>query len=208
MRSGQRSPAGWRVVTDQALRHPGLILGIARFFYNPRGSMRGVLDSGPSEGRLFAYALIAAAILLFGRILDLVAGAAPTGGNVMARAAEQTVSLLFFLPIVYYAVAALGTLLARAFGGLGSWREGRAAFFWAALVSAPVIVVCAMAGSVFGPEPTTLFAVIVQVGQIFFAWAVAQCFAETFGFGRTWPVLAVIGAIVLAIFVLLWQARL
>ena len=48
----------------EAVRHPGLILGVARFFHDPRGSIRGVLDSRPSEGRLLVYALLAAGILL------------------------------------------------------------------------------------------------------------------------------------------------
>ena len=43
-------------------RHPGLIAGFARFLYDSRGSMRGVLDSRPGESRLLAYAFLAVGI--------------------------------------------------------------------------------------------------------------------------------------------------
>jgi hypothetical protein len=195
-------------VADQALRHPGLILGVARFFHDPRGSMRGVLVSNPNEGRLLAYALIAAAILLFGRILGLFVDPSAVTDDIGAHVTAETVSMLFFVPIFYYGIAALGTMLARMFGGKGTWRDGRAAFFWAALVSAPVVVVCAMAGSMLGPDAKPAIAVIAQLGQVFFAWALAQCFAEAFGFDRAWLVFVVIGAICLVILALLWHAKL
>ncbi len=182
-----------------AVRHPGLILGMARFFHDPRGSMRGVLESRPSEGRLLAYAFLAAGILLAGRIATLTIAAGASAVDLLPIVAAQVASLLFFVPLVYYGLAALGTVLAKAARGTGSWRDGRAAFFWAALVSAPVVVLSSLAALALAAGPEALTVAVVQVGPVFFAWALAQCFAETFGFARGWGVFAAIGAIVLVI---------
>jgi hypothetical protein len=179
--------------------HPGLILGVARFFHDPRASMRGVLESRPSEGRLLAYVLLAAGILLAGRIATLTIAAQASAADLLPQVAAQVASLMFFVPLVYYLLAALGTALARAFGGRAGWRDGRAAFFWAALVSAPVVVLSGLAALALDAGPRVLTVAVAQVGPVFFAWALAQCFAEAFGFARSWAVFAAIGAIVLLI---------
>ncbi|MEM6662267.1 MAG: hypothetical protein AAF666_08830, partial [Pseudomonadota bacterium] len=109
------------------------ILGIARFYHDPRGSALSVIAARPREAKLFAYLLFSGLILLIGRLIQLFAS--PGSSEDIARwAAEQTVSLLFFLPLLYYLLATLVTALARLFGGNGQWYEGRVALFWAALV--------------------------------------------------------------------------
>ena len=49
-----RSSAGWTPVAEAvpASPDPGAILRVARFFHDPRGSMRAMLQSGPGEARL------------------------------------------------------------------------------------------------------------------------------------------------------------
>jgi hypothetical protein len=185
------------------LRPPGLILGVARFYHDPRGSMRGVLDSQPSEGRLFAYALIAAAIVLIGRITDILA-AEPPGDARLDMISGQVVSMLFFVPLIYYVLAAAGTGIARLFGGIGTWKTGRAAFFWAALVSAPVLLLTALGANAVPADLQPLVVLLTQLGQVVFAWALAQCFAEAFGFTRTWAVFAAIAGAAFAIILTVW----
>ena len=175
--------------------HPGLVLGVARFYHDPRGSMRGVLDSAPSDARLLAYGVIAAAFLLAGRLAELLAG---TGADLMARAMEQTVSILFFVPLMYFGLAALGTLLARAFGGQGSWTEGRAAFFWAALAAAPVMLLAKLGAIALAPAGPMAAGAAEQAGAVFFGFALACCYAEAFGFRSTLRVFAAVALPVLA----------
>jgi hypothetical protein len=182
-------------------RHPGLIAGFARFLHDPRGSMRALLDSRPGEARLLAYAFLAVGIGLAGRVAMLVLAARGSGVDLAPQIAAQTASMLFFVPIVYYALAALGTALARAAGGRGGWRDGRAAFFWAALIAAPVGVLSGLAALALHGQHPAVTAAVAQIGPVFFAWALAQCYAEAFGFRRAWTVFAAIGGIVLMILV-------
>jgi len=183
--------------------HPGMILGVARFYHDPRGSMRAMLASGPGEARLVAYAMIAVSIQLAGRVVELAAGDT-AAADLAARVTEQAVSTLFFLPLAYYALAALGTALARGFGGHGGWFEGRAAFFWAALVASPVMLLSTLASLAIGQAPGTVQLIIGQAGPVFFAWALSQSYAEAFGFRRGLAVLAVIVALVVAVLGFAW----
>lgn len=189
----------------EALRHPGAILGVARFFHDPRGSMRGMLSSRPGEGRLFSYALGAACILLVGRLLVLLAtpgDRAELSGQIAAHAA----ALLIFVPLAWYALAAFGTVLARAFSGQGGWHEGRAAFFWAALVSSPVLLLSGLLPLAFPGAPGVAIGIGTQIGPVFFAWALAQCYAEAFGFRRASNVLGIIALLSLGLVALFWSA--
>lgn len=180
----------------------GGILGIARFYHDPRGSVRAVLASDPREARLLAFAVGAAIFLLFERLVRLFATAGPET-DLVARALEQIVSLIFFLPLFYYVVAALATLIARAFGGTGSFKDGRTGFFWAALVSGPIIVLSGLASTIlpagFGSG------LLRQVGSFFFIWALAVSLAEAFGFRSVASVFAVIVAIALVPSGLAWM---
>lgn len=191
-----------------ALRHPGAVLPVARFFHDPRGSMRAVLDSRPTEGRLLAYAFAAAAVLLAGRMLGLATAADRLGADLPGMVAAQAGAMLFFVPLAWYGLALLGTLIARAFGGTGGWRDGRAAFFWAALVSSPVLALSGLAPAAMAGMPPAAVAIAAQLGPLFFAWALAQCYAEAFGFRRAWAVFGVITALALVLVGAAWWAQL
>lgn len=66
------------------------------------------------------------------------------------RVLAAALGLLATLP-VFYALAALGTLIARAFGlGLSHYR-GRIALFWAALASVPAMLVQGLVLGLVGP---------------------------------------------------------
>ncbi len=186
----------------EALRHPGAILGVARFYHDPRASMRGMLDSRPGEGRLLAYAMGAAAIWILGRIAIVLAGAGPEA-DVQGLMVANTLSI-GFLTLFFYVLATLGTAFARAFRGTGSWHDGRAAFIWAALVASPVLVLSSLAAVSMPDAPPAVIAVVGQTGPVFFAWALAQCYSEAFGFARPWAVFALIAGLALAIVGALW----
>lgn len=187
-----------------ARAHPGLILGIARFYYDPRGSIRGVLDSRPSEARLLAYLMIAASFALAGRLVELKAFAE---GDIIPRVLENTVSMLFFLPLFMYLFAVVGTLIARAFAGDGRWYEGRCALFWGFLVSAPIVLMSNLGAMALADAPRALTIAVSEVGSVFTAFALAHCFAEAYGFKRTWLVLLVIVAPVVIGLATVWALR-
>lgn len=163
----------------------------ARFFVNPRASVRAVLESRPSEGRILAFGMCAA-LILFSRQMATILARPDLLENQTELVMQNLVSFLFFVPLVYYLMAVIGTALSRLFRGNGSWYEGRVAFFWAALISAPVLLVTGILPILLPGLPHVVYVAIGQVGVFFFAWALAQTFAEAFSFTRTWLVLIVV----------------
>lgn len=181
-------------------RSPGVLASAARFFVNPRASVRATLDSNPTEGRILAFGMFAALVLFFRQMASVL-----TKPELLADQTElvmqDLVSFLFFVPLAYYGVAALGTAIARAFGGTGTWKDGRIAFFWSAFISAPVMLITGILPLILPTMPSPLLILIGQIGVFFFGWAIAQAFAEAFAFTRTWLVLMVVCSPAILIFV-------
>ena len=168
--------------------------------------MRGVLASRPSEAALLAFMLGGLLIVLAGKIIQIqILYASPEDRNDLVQ--SEAYAMLFWRSLAYYGMAALATLIARACGGQGAWKDGRAAFFWAVLVSAPVLLLSALLPLLLTGVPPEVATVTAQVGAVFFTWALAQCFAETFGFARTWIVCAAFCAPALLIFAAGWLMR-
>ena len=168
--------------------------------------MRGVLSRRPSEASLLAIVMFASLVVLAGRIVQIHLQFTNPEDR-LELTMQHTVSQMLFVPLAYYGMAALGTYLSRLCGGQGSWREGRAAFFWAALVAAPIIALSLLVPLFMAGVPPEVSTVTAQVGAVFFTWALAQCFAEAFGFARTWLVFASFCVPALLIFVVVWLSR-
>ena len=185
---------------------PGLLSAFARFYLAPRASMRRLLDRRPSEATLLIIMVTGILIVMAGRVVQtqmLYANPEDRADVIQS----MIYSMLFLLPLFYYAMAALGSAVARACGGQAGWREGRAAFFWAVLVAAPVQVLSAIVPLMLAGVPPEVSTVTAQVGGVFFAWALAQCFAEAFGFARTWVVFVAVCMPFMLIFAAAWLMR-
>lgn len=186
---------------DMALREGGLIWRVLAAWAGLRASMRFELDRGPSEGRLLFYAVLSGLIWFLGRATLLAWG--PLGPALppdvfRARLAAELISSVFFRTLALYALAALTGLLARAFGGMATWRESRAALFWAALVAAPAIFAAHLLSVLLTGVPGRAAEIAQTLGALIFGWVAAQCFAEAHGFASGWRVFAVMAGLVAA----------
>ena len=92
----------------------GSVIGTAaRFFVDPRASVRAVLNSRPSEGRILAFGMFAAIVLFMRQTADILSR--PDLIDDQSELVMQSfVSFAFFVPLAYYLVAAAGTLAAKA----------------------------------------------------------------------------------------------
>ena len=185
---------------------PGLMPTFARFYMDPRGSMRRFLDRNPNEATLLIVMVTGILIVMAGRVVQTqLLYANPDDRSDVIQ--SMIYSMLFLLPLFYYGMAAVGSAVARACGGQGGWRDGRAAFFWAVLVAAPIQVLSAILPLFLAGVPPEVSTVTAQVGGVFFAWALAQCFAEAFGFARTWLVFVAVCMPFMLIFAAAWLMR-
>ena len=102
---------------------------------------------------------------------------------------------LFVAPLLFYGLAALLHLAARAFGGRGGYLGARSALFWAALLGGPIALALALAGALVeiagGSGRLPWLDYLGYVGLAFWLWLLAASLAEAEGFGATGRVAAV-----------------
>lgn len=129
----------------------GLFGRIAAAWAAPGASWRAEWADGAGEPRLLAYAFGASAFLTVGAMAaEAIRPVLAVGEAREAWFAARLFAGLSFFPLALYASAALIRLAARAFGGVGGWRETRLALFWSGLVSGPLAALLLGFGAALG----------------------------------------------------------
>lgn len=103
-----------------------------------RGSIRAELAEKPSEPTVFAWLMIALALVGLASIPAEMLAPLPEGAERMPGLGFAVSVTL--APLVWYALAAIAGLIIRSLGGARSYGEHRAIWFWQALVTMPVSV--------------------------------------------------------------------
>lgn len=172
-------------------------------------SMRAELARAPRESELLFWVMLSGLLWFLGRAIILAAGPAEATGVLGARIGAEFITSVFFRTLAFYAVAGIAGLIARRLGGRGSWRETRAAVFWAALVAAPPTLAVTLFAALAGSTPEAPRVAADLGGGVLLAWAMARTLAEVHGFASPFRVLAVIvGVAVLLLAVPYGLARL
>ncbi len=137
----------------------------------PRAILRQHLARGRSEPFAFSLLLVFLALAFIGQwpvaareaFLANEPSAAP-------RILPRALAVLATIPF-WYLLAALSRLVARAFGGQGTWYGARIALFWALATVGPLMLLQGMVAGMIGPSPA-LSAVTLGVGLAFlWLWA-------------------------------------
>jgi hypothetical protein len=133
----------------------------------PRATIRRHLARGVSEPFVFTLLLVFLVMTFVGQ-WPQAAREAYLGGDaaVAPRLLGRALAVLATIP-VFYALAALSRLIARAMGGRGTWYSARLALFWALATISPLMLLHGLLRGFLGD--TT--AVIGTSGLIFAAFA-------------------------------------
>jgi hypothetical protein len=129
----------------------------------PRAILRRKLGDGVRDDRALAI-LMAACLLIFVAQWPALSRAAHLQPEISldARMSGSMLATIFLLPPILYAIAAVSHLIARAFGGKGSFYSARLALFWALLCAAPVMLLNGLVAGFIG-QGTAMTAVGVLV---------------------------------------------
>ena len=100
----------------------------------------------------------------------------PLGG----RLTGAGVAWMFIAPVLLYGLAALGHVIARAFGGQGSFFAARLALFWALLASAPLLLLNGLvSGFVGAGTGATIVGLIAVLGFLrIYLWGLIEAEAQ------------------------------
>jgi len=186
----------------------GLVAAIAASWKDLRGGIRRRLAGGPSEAGLLAHAYLAG-------LLAFVAGLPQAMSD--ARALDQPDAMagvlagrlfaaLFLFPLLLYALAALQRLVARAFGGRGTYYTARVTLFWAVIVALPLVLAEGLVSALVPALPPRAGAMLGGIASLAaglgFLWIWASMTAESESFARRGHVVAVFLVIVVLALVL------
>lgn len=132
----------------------------------PRMVLRQHLARGQSEPFAFTLLLVFLILAFVGQwpaaARDAFVAAEPSAApRILARA----LAVLATIPL-WYGLAAVGHLAARAMGGQGSWYGARVALFWALATIGPLMLLQGLVSGMIGPGPA-LTAVTLLVGLAF-----------------------------------------
>lgn len=179
--------------------HPGLAMRVIDAWGNMRSSTQRLLDENPSEGRLLFYILLSDMVFFLSWSLKAVV--APTLGAKDLLPAEiglwLVVALFARTGAVYLFSMVLG-VVARAFGGSGSWKATRAGVFWGSFVAAPFGLLFALVTVLFASLETT-FPILQDefisqapywLSLIPFVYFISAGVAQAHTFKQTFPVFA------------------
>jgi Yip1 domain len=137
----------------------------------PRVVLRRHLARGRSEAFAFTLLLVFLILAFVGQwpvaAREAYLAQEPSA---LPRILARAFAVLATIPL-WYALAALSRLVARALGGRGSWYAARIALFWSLAAVGPLMLLQGLVSGMIGPGPG-LSAVTVIVGVAFlWLWA-------------------------------------
>ena len=135
---------------------------IARTYRAPGRVLRDRLRHGATEAHALAI-LVAACILMFVAQWPRLSRLAFEDPSIplQARLSGALLGWLFIMPLILYLVAPVPHLIARPFGGKGTWFGARMALFWAALAAAPLWLLNGLVEGFIGPGPAAMLTATV-----------------------------------------------
>lgn len=126
---------------------------IFRTYRAPRDVMRRLLAAGQREDRAIAYLMGACVIIFVAQWprLQREAMLNPEGPPLEAQISGALMGWVFIAPLMFYGIAALSHIIAKLFGGRGTWWGARMALFWTLLVISPLMLLNGLIAGFIGP---------------------------------------------------------
>lgn len=134
----------------------------------PRAALRRHLARGVSEPFAFSLLLIFLILAFVGQ-WPVAARDAHFAGDASSapRIFAKALAVLATIPL-WYGLAAVSRLVARALGGQGSWYSARIALFWALSTVGPLMLLQGLVAGMIGPGPALV--AVSSVTGIAFLW--------------------------------------
>ena len=144
---------------------------IARTWRGPRPVLRGLLAQGVREDRALIYLMIGLVVVFVSRLPALQREAVLGQGEFTRDAIYAFFGLIMLAPLIFYLLAELGRLVARALGARATSFGGRLALFWAWLAASPAALLYGLGAGFAGPaEPGTQVAGAIWLAALLWFW--------------------------------------
>jgi hypothetical protein len=146
---------------------------IVATYRGPGRVMRRMLSMGQREDRAIAIVMAGCAVIFAAQLPRLAREAYLTGQELNPMLGASLLAWVFIAPLLLYVLAAVSHMIARIFGGRGSWFDARLALFWAVLASSPLMLLNGLVAGFIGPSAALSFVGLLWIGV--FCWFWARC---------------------------------
>ena len=156
---------------------------IARTYRRPRAVIRDLLNQGRREDRAIMFLMVSCFLIFVAqwpRLRRVAEGYEPSPWPADINF-EGMMTYTFFasvivLPLFMYGIAAVSHLIAKLFGGKGSWFGARLALFWTLLAMSPLILFYGLVRGLIGPGSQVVL--VGAIGAILFLFIWIQSLRE------------------------------
>lgn len=126
---------------------------IVATYRRPRKVMHRLLSMGTREDRALAILMAGCAVMFIAQWPRLAREAHLTGQELNPLLGSALLAWVFVAPLIFYALAMISHLIARAVGGRGTGFGARMALFWSFLAASPLILLHGLVAGFIGPGP-------------------------------------------------------
>jgi hypothetical protein len=151
---------------------------IAATYRGPKRVIARLLSDGPREDRALAYVMAACALMFIAQLPRLARESHLTGEDLNMLMGGALLGTVFIAPLLLYGLAWLSHLVAKVFGGQGSFWSARMALFWALLASAPLLLLHGLVAGFIGPGPQLTIVGLAWCAAFFCFWGTGLWCAE------------------------------
>lgn len=124
---------------------------IVATYRGPAKVVRRLLGQGLREDRALVYLMLGCLMVFVAQAPRLARQAHLTGEELPMLLGATLLAWLFIAPLIFYVLATVAHLVARALGGKQSPFGARIALFWALLASSPLILLWGLTAGFVGP---------------------------------------------------------
>ena len=151
---------------------------IAATYRGPGRVFGRILAGGPREDRALAYLMAACALMFIGQLPKLARQAHLTGEDLNMLMGGALLGIVIIAPLAFYGLAWVSHLIARLFGGRGTFWSARMALFWALLAASPLILLHGLVAGFIGPGPQLTIVGVAWCAAFLWFWGVGLWRAE------------------------------
>lgn len=143
---------------------------IVATYRGPGRVVRRLMDMGPREDRALAFVMAFCVIGFIAQLPSLARQAHLDGSELNMLMGGALLGSVFILPLLFYGLAWISHLAARAFGGRGTSYGARLALFWALLASAPLVLLNGLVAGFIGPGGAQTLVGLLWVAVFVWFW--------------------------------------
>ncbi|TMV08527.1 YIP1 family protein [Ruegeria sediminis] len=126
---------------------------IVATYRGPGRVIRRLLGMGQREDRALAILMAGCTLVFVAQMPRLAREAHLTGQELNMLLGGALLAWIIIAPLIFYFLAAVSHVFARAVGGRGDWYGARLALFWSLLASSPILLLHGMVAGFIGPGP-------------------------------------------------------